>query len=162
MADMLAALYDLPDSSELYKELADKGIKIMRAMTPNKYLVEEYLRENHSEGITGEVMTAFCHHPVSCFIAFDTEAYKIVGYAAYDCTYRGFFGPTAVHADYRGKNIGTALLMRTLEAMRDEGYAYAIIGGVGGAKAFYEKKCGATVIENSTPGIYKDWIRKKQ
>jgi hypothetical protein len=37
--------------------------------------------------------------------------------------------------------------------MRDEGYAYAVIGGVGPAE-YYRRAIGATVIEGSTPGIY--------
>ncbi|MEX0750197.1 MAG: hypothetical protein WD359_05250 [Dehalococcoidia bacterium] len=37
--------------------------------------------------------------------------------------------------------------------MWELGYAYAIIGGVGPAE-FYAKVCGATVIENSDPGVY--------
>ena len=37
--------------------------------------------------------------------------------------------------------------------MRDDGYAYAIIGGVGPAE-YYAKTVGATLIEGSSPGIY--------
>lgn len=40
---------------------------------------------------------------------------------------------------------------------RAEGYAYAIIGGVGPV-AFYEKCVGARVIPDSTPGIYRDFL----
>jgi len=52
------------------------------------------------------------------------------------------------------------LLLRSLRAMRDEGYVYAIIGGVGPAE-FYEKCVGATLIEGSTPGIYRDLLGKE-
>jgi len=38
--------------------------------------------------------------------------------------------------------------------MKNLGYAYAIIGGVGPA-SFYEKAVGAKLIEGSDPGIYK-------
>ena len=58
---------------------------------------------------------------------------------------RGFFGPTGVDPAYRGKGIGKALLLKCLEAMRNEGYGYAVIGGAGPVN-FYEKCCGATVI----------------
>jgi hypothetical protein len=50
--------------------------------------------------------------------------------------------------------VGSALLFRCLEAMRELGYAYGIIGGVGPA-AFYEKACGAFVIPGSERGIYQ-------
>ena len=53
--------------------------------------------------------------------------------------------------------IGKALLLRSLRAMRDEGYVYGIIGGIGPQK-FYEKCVGAMLIPNSTPGIYKDFL----
>ena len=57
----------------------------------------------------------------------------------------------------QGKGIGKALLIRSMEALRDEGFAYAIIGGVGPA-AFYEKSVSAVLIPDSTPGIYKDFL----
>jgi hypothetical protein len=38
--------------------------------------------------------------------------------------------------------------------MREMGYGYAIIGGVGPAE-FYEKVCGATVISGSEVGVYR-------
>ena len=57
----------------------------------------------------------------------------------------------------RGKGIGAALLLRCMEAMYDEGYGYAIIGGVGPAD-FYSKILGATLIEGSEYSIYKDLI----
>ena len=38
------------------------------------------------------------------------------------------------------------------EALANEGYGYAIIGGVGPAP-FYEKVCGAFTIPGSDPGI---------
>jgi hypothetical protein len=41
-----------------------------------------------------------------------------------------------------------------LEDMRQAGYGYAIIGGVGPAE-FYAKTVGAVAIEGSEPGIYR-------
>jgi len=49
------------------------------------------------------------------------------------------------------------LLMRSLEALRETGHAYAIIGGVG-PQEFYEKACGAFVIPGSDPGTYTDLL----
>jgi hypothetical protein len=51
--------------------------------------------------------------------------------------------------------VGKALLVSALEQMRALGYGYAVIGGVG-PQEFYAKCVGATVIENSSPGIYAD------
>jgi len=71
----------------------------------------------------------------------------------YECSRRGFFGPTGVLPELRGKGIGAALLLRCLESMREMGYAYAVIGGVGPA-SFYEKVCGAFLIPGSETSIY--------
>ena len=53
----------------------------------------------------------------------------------------------------RGQGIGEALLIESLTAMREAGYGYAVIGGVGPAK-FYERVAGAIEIPESTPGVY--------
>ena len=50
------------------------------------------------------------------------------------------------------------VLLRCLTAMREYGYGYAIIGSVGPVE-FYQKTCNATVIPDSDPGIYKDFLR---
>ncbi len=157
MPDMLVKLYSLPDSAPLYKQLSDKGIKIIRPMTPNKTKVVEWVRTHFDNGWADEISTAFTHFPVSCFIAYDVNEEKILGFAGYDCTYRDYFGPTGVDETYRGLGIGGALFLRCMEAMRDEGYAYAVIGSVGPAE-FYKKMAGAVIIEGSDPSIYKDLI----
>jgi GNAT superfamily N-acetyltransferase len=64
-----------------------------------------------------------------------------------------------VDENYRGKDIGKALLLISLKGMWDIGYAYAIIGSAGPVK-FYEKVVNAIPIENSVPGIYKGIFRK--
>ena len=69
-----------------------------------------------------------------------------------------FFGPTRVLDSEQGHGVGTALLLRCLTAMREYGYGYAIIGSVGPVE-FYQKTCNATVIPDSDPGIYKDFLR---
>ncbi len=157
MPDMLVRLYDLPDHSETYKRLESEGVRIMRPMTPNRRKIVKWARDHFNDDWGDEVATAFTKFPVSCFIAYDTKEKKILGMACYDCTYKGFFGPTGVDKSTRGRGIGGALFMRCMEAMRDEGYGYAIIGSIGPAE-FYKKMVGATIIENSDPSIYRDLI----
>ncbi len=157
MPDMLVKLYALPDSTELYKSIEAQNIRIFRPMTPNQTKVKEFITETFGIGWADEIGTAFYRFPVSCFIAYDDKEKRIVGFAGYDCTCKSFFGPTGVHPDYRGKGIGKALLMKCLDAMREEGYGYAVIGSAGPVH-FYEKCCGATVIPDSVPGIYKELI----
>ena len=157
MPDMLVKLYELKDNTQIYKDLEAKGVKIIRPMTPNRHKLHEFIAKHFGEGWASETDTAFTRFPVSCFAAIDAETKQILGFAAYDCTCKAFFGPTGVDETKRGLGIGRALLLRCLEALRDEGYGYAIIGSAGPVN-FYNKCCGATVIEGSSPGIYSALI----
>ena len=156
MADMLVRLYDLPSNEKKLEELAAQGIQIRRAMAPDKRAILEFVEnEVGNPRSAGEADVCFSNTPISLFVA--TEGSKLIGYACYNATALDFFGPTAVLEEYRGKGIGKALLLQSLHAMYAEGYQYAIIGGVG-PREFYEKVCGAVMIENSTPGSYKDFL----
>ena len=99
---------------------------------------------------------AFGRQPISCFIA--VREARILGFACHDVTFRNFFGPTGVKLEVRKNGIGTGLLFACLEDMRQQGYGYAIIGGVG-PMAFYSKAVGAVPIEGSEPGIYRGLLR---
>jgi GNAT superfamily N-acetyltransferase len=151
MADMLVRLYDVPAVEDDLARLAERGVTIRRAMTYEKHRVIQWIDRTFSAGWASECETAFGRHPVSCFIA--VEAGQLIGFAGYDCTCRNFFGPTGVAESSRGQGVGTALLLACLHAMADEGYAYAIIGGVGPTD-FYARAVDAIEIPGSTPGIY--------
>lgn len=153
--DMLVSLLELPDNTQLKKDLQEKGIFIRRAMTPDKYVILPEVEKMMSIYAKGEADVCFSRQPVSLFIA--TKKDKVIGFACYDGTYRNFFGPTAVAEEYQGLGIGKALLIEALTDMRNVGYAYAIIGSAGPAH-FYEKCVGAKEIEGSDPGIYKDFL----
>lgn len=159
MKDMLVRLTELPDSSELEKKLADKErIVFRKAIAPEKHLVSEWVMENFGAYWQSEVEVSFSRQPVSCWIAQRGNA--ILGFAVYESTARNFFGPTGTLESERGKGIGKVLLIKALESMREMGYAYAIIGGVGPAE-FYEKTVDARVIESSETSIYQNLLRKK-
>lgn len=152
MIDMLVRLYDLPDSAELYAQMAARGVTLRRARAFEKHTVAAFAR-TFSEKWASEAEVALTRQPVACFIA--TKDKRILGFACYDTTMRGFFGPTGVAEEARGMGLGKALLFKSLEALRDTGHAYAIIGGVG-PREFYAKACGAIEIPGSDPGIYGD------
>ena len=156
MPDMLVNLLQLPESNGIKTSLAQNGIQIRRALTPDQIGVTDWVREQFGKWAAGECIAAFSRQPSACIIA--TKGRELIGYACYDATYRNFFGPTAVLETERGKGIGKALLLAALESMREQGYAYAIIGGVGPAE-FYEKTVGASLIPNSAPGIYRDFLQ---
>jgi GNAT superfamily N-acetyltransferase len=150
MHDMLVRLYALPDSRDALAACAAQGITIRRALMPEKRAVTEWVRAQFPSALA-EAEAAFARPPVKCFIAL--RARRLAGFACHDVTCPNFFGPEGVAADERGRGIGRALLLATLHAQRADGFAYAIIGGVGPA-AFYAKVAGAVDIADSTPGIY--------
>lgn len=150
--DMLVKLYDLPDPRAPFERLLKRGIMMRRALTPEKHKVTAWVRENFGEGWSSEADVAFSRQPVSCFIA--VEEGRIIGFACHDATCRNFFGPTGVLPNARKNGVGTALLLACLEDMRQQGFGYAIIGGVGPA-SYYSKAVGAVPIEGSEPGVYR-------
>lgn len=156
MPDMLVNLYQINDEIPNIKELENSGVVIKRALAPDKHKIIEYVRNTFDEGWASECDVAFSNKPISCFITVKNK--NIIGFACYDATGKGYFGPTGVTEEYRGKGIGNALLLKSLLSMKEEGYGYAIIGWTDDAIEFYRKTVGATVIENSTPGIYKRMI----
>ena len=153
MPDMLVKLYHLPEMDRV--QMKKENYQIRRAMSPDKRQVVDWVKEHSGVYAAGECDVCFSHTPISCFIA--TREEKIIGYACYDATAPDFFGPTRVLDEEQGKGIGKQLLLASLWAMREEGYGYGIIGSVGPA-AFYEKCVGATIIPDSSPGIYKDFL----
>jgi GNAT superfamily N-acetyltransferase len=154
--DMLVKLYKLPDSQAAYQRLQQAGITLRRALAPEKHIVTAWVRKNFSEAWASEVEVAFGRQPVSCFIAIQQA--KVVGFACHDATCPNFFGPTGVEPNARKTGIGAALLFACLEAMKQQGFGYAIIGGVGPAD-FYSKTVGAVAIEGSEPGIYRGLLQ---
>jgi len=151
MADLLVRLYDLPPSGLVVEGLAGQGIVVRRAMASERSIVVAWAGTQGSAGWAGECEAAFARVPLGCFIAVAGE--QLVGFAAYEATCRNFFGPELVHPEWRGRGVGRALVLSALEAMRAEGYAYAIIGWASSID-FYRRVVGATPIEGSSPGIY--------
>lgn len=152
MADMLVKLYDLPDMQPQMGRMADEDIVVRRAQPWEITAVRRFIREHFSQGWTDEASLAFARQPISLFLAQDGR--RMVGFAAYECTARNFFGPMGVDEQYRKRGIGAALTLACLHAMAQMGYGYAIIGGAG-PEEFYAKVCGAERIEGSKPGIYR-------
>lgn len=155
MPDMLVKLYTLDDPRERINALGQEGIVIRRALPPERHHVVAWVREHFNAAWASECEVALSQLPVTCFIAVREK--DILGFACYEATCKNFFGPTGVRKDVRGRGIGVALLLASLDAMRARGYAYAIIGGAGPVE-FYRKHAGAIVIEDSSPGIYRGML----
>jgi GNAT superfamily N-acetyltransferase len=154
MPDMLVKLYELPELEPALRRAGDTGAALRRARTPEGPRVAAWMRE-HFPFWLSEVEAAFHRSPLSCFLA--ARGSDLVGFACYDAFCPNFFGPTGVLERERGKGIGQALLLAALHAQKAQGYAYAIIGGVGPVE-FYERCVGAVVIPGSDPGMYSDLL----
>jgi len=150
MPDMLVKLYDMPKIDYVDK-IAKEGVTIKRAMALDKNKIVDFIKKQFGDFCDGwayECEKAIFNDPSSCYIAvIDNE---VVGFACYDASALGFFGPTGVSPAAQGKGIGKALLGRCLDSMKEKGYGYAVIGYVTDAVEFYEKAVGAVVIEGSS------------
>ena len=162
MPDMLVPLLKLPPAGALEAlnaELRAQGVIIRRAHPFESTAIQAFIAQNFSVGWADEIMPCYTRQPISLYIAIRDGS--VIGFGAYEATRRNFFGPTGVLESERGAGIGKALLLACMHGLRDMGYAYGIIGGVGPIP-FYEKSVGATVIPDSTPGIYTDMLKRDQ
>ena len=151
MQDMLVRLYDLPGNETERLRLLAEGVECRRAEAFERHRVLTFVRGRWA-GWGDELLAAFGHVPPTVYIA--VEGPDVVGFACYNATRPDFFGPTGVDESQRKRGVGRVLLIQSLAALAAEGYAYAIIGGVGPAK-FYERCVGAELIAGSSPGIFR-------
>jgi len=156
VADMLVKLYDLPPGFDFLARTAE-GVIVRKPIGPEKHLMVDWVGEHFSDAWASEFDLSMGRIPPTSWIA--TESKEPIGFACYDATGLGLFGPMGVREDKRKKGIGRVLLLACLMEMKLKGYAYAVIGSVGPA-GFYEKCCGAAAIPDSTPGIWYDMLRR--
>ncbi len=152
-SDMLVNLTTLPPSAG-----CPPDVKIKRAFPGDKGTILEFIRSHFQENWKNEAEYALMQNPPACFVA--TESGRLLGFSCYDASAKGFFGPIGVLAEERGRGIGSALLLHTLEAMRWADYGYAVIGWVDGPEAFYEKTAHAFRIPGGEPekSVYSRFV----
>ena len=155
MPDLLVNLLKIPPR----EETSSQEYLIRRAQPFELTPVRTFVATNFSQTWADEISVGFARQPISVFIA--TIQRELVGFAAYECTRRGFFGPTGVIPAGQGKGIGKALLLASLWALREMGYVYAIVGAAGPVR-FYQKTVGAIIIPDSEPGIYTDSLKSTE
>jgi hypothetical protein len=155
MPDMLVNLLKLPPIKPFVDQQKEAGVEIRRAQPFEITPVRLFIEENFSIAWADEISVGFANKPVSVYIA--TRTSRVIGFAAYECTRRTFFGPTGVVESERRRGIGKALLIASLWGLGELGYVYGIIGGVGPIE-FYREAVGAFVIPDSEPSIYTDLL----
>jgi GNAT superfamily N-acetyltransferase len=153
MPDLLVNLLKLP----ALEETGAQDFTVRRAQPFELTPVTTFIAVNFSRHWADEITVGFARQPISVYVA--TMQHELVGFAAYECTRRGFFGPTGVIQEAQGQGIGKALLLASLWALRELGYVYGIIGAAGPVR-FYQKTVGAIIIPDSEPGIYTDALKR--
>lgn len=152
MSDWLVKLYDLPPAPPP----VPGAVVLRKPIGPEYQVIADWVGRQFSAAWASEVGAALGNRPVSLHLA--TGPQGLLGFACYDATARGMFGPIGVAEAARGQGIGAALLWACLAEMRSLGYAYAVIGAAGPG-AFYQRSVGAVEIPGSTPGPYRGMLR---
>jgi predicted N-acetyltransferase YhbS len=143
LRDMLVRLHLLPPLQPAMGRAGGAGIVIRRAVAADSSLYHRLVEREFDASWLGGIDVVLARKERTAFVA--TAGNQLIGFALWDVAYRGYFGPTGVAEAWRGRGIGAALLLSSLHAMRELGYAYVAIGKVGPAE-FYERVCGAESI----------------
>ncbi|MEM0967937.1 MAG: GNAT family N-acetyltransferase [Verrucomicrobiota bacterium] len=152
MSDLLVKLYELPSREPALERVQGAGFVLRGAQMPESLTVTRWVEETFGERWASEVSSAFSSHPVRCVLAVSQDK-ELAGFACYDVTFRGFFGPMGVSESFRDQGLGKALLLTSLHEMRGRGFAYGIIGWASDV-GYYESLLGAIEIPGSEPGAY--------
>lgn len=152
MPDLLVRLYDLPAAD------VRGSAEIRRAFSAERDLVCDFAGRKFNRSWAAECAGCFGGGRPTCFVA--VEDAKLVGFACYDTTARGVFGPIGVAEAARNRGIGRALLVGTLRDMAAAGYAYAVVGWAAAESLeFYREAVNAIEIPDSTPGFYRGMLK---
>ena len=156
MADMLIKLYELEDDWRFLSKQQVLGIRLRKPIGPEKHGIIAWVADHFGAGWASETDVALCNKPGTCFVA--VKDTNIIGFACYDATALGFFGPIGVEKSHRKKGTGKALMTACLQDMKLKGYGYAIVGAIKDTN-YYKNAVGAIEIQDSSPGIYHSQIK---
>jgi hypothetical protein len=101
MPDMLAKRYDLPDDWSFLAEQAAQGVTLRKPIGPERRLVAGPVRAQFGEAWAREAEQGFGNRPISVLIPIQNG--EAIGFACYDATELGFFGPIGVVEAHRGR-----------------------------------------------------------
>jgi GNAT superfamily N-acetyltransferase len=132
-------LYDLawPDEARAAEaRLRAEGIEVGYFDPARTFALVEYFQAEFPDWVDFFVRKLDAGHaPDEIVLA--THGDSVVGYCQHlDADHVGPFG---VAAAYRGRGIGTVMLYRLLDAMRQKGYRFAWFGETGRARPYYER-----------------------
>src|SRR5688572_3212321 len=105
MPDLLVDLLKLPPLEGGLREFV-----VRRAQPFELSAVRSFVADNFSVSWADEISVGFARQPISVFIAILER--EVVGFAAYECTRRGFFGPMGVidraHGDRKSTRLNSS------------------------------------------------------
>jgi len=130
------------DTRATAARLATEGIVVRRAYGADIPATAAFALQTFSLGWQIEVEEARRFSPPPLNIAIYRD--QVVGFAAYDVTGYGRFGPTGTRPDMRKRGIGSVLLKRCLQQMYDRGDLTTEIAWAGPV-AFYAREVGARI-----------------
>jgi GNAT superfamily N-acetyltransferase len=132
-------LYDLswPDQARAAEaRLRTEGIEVRSFDPLSTFALVEYFRAEFPDWVEFFVRKLDAGHERDEIVV-ATHGDRVVGYCQHlDADHVGPFG---VAAAYRDRGIGTVMLYRLLDAMRQKGYRFAWFGETGRARPYYER-----------------------
>ncbi|WP_028022505.1 GNAT family N-acetyltransferase [Enterovibrio calviensis] len=148
--DYLVKLYQTPFLDTLNDV---QTFTIRKPIGPEKHAVMNWIGKHFNERWQSEADSAYSRNN-SLFIAI--EGQEILGFSCFDGTAKGFFGPLGVSELAREKGVGKQLVHKTLNAMKEAGYGYAIIPTT--SEDYYRKYLDLIEIKGSEKSIYHDMV----
>lgn len=146
MSDLIVSLQQLPATPEV-----PQYCQIQPAQAWDRELIVDWVRAEFGTGWASEVANGLAGHPSRVLIA--RRGTQLLGFACFDVTFPGFFGPTGVSEAARGLGLGKALLVESLHRLKQRGYVYGFIGDAGPVE-FYRKTVGAVPVPEPLAGAY--------
>ncbi|MEJ2622584.1 MAG: GNAT family N-acetyltransferase [Candidatus Thiodiazotropha sp.] len=150
--DLLIKLYEIDYEQIMSTINTPDEVIVRKPIGPDRRLFLSWAEQHFPELWLGEIEAALANNPCACFIA--QQQSSILGFACYDATALGYFGPLGVVENAKGQGIGRTLTLSCLRDMYLKGYGYAIIG-MPSSPDFYRKIAPIIEIPESDPGLYK-------
>ncbi|MBV2122761.1 MAG: GNAT family N-acetyltransferase [Candidatus Thiodiazotropha sp. (ex Ctena orbiculata)] len=150
--DLLIKLYEMNFDQLLSSNKLNPDITVRKPIGTDRRLLIEWAEQHYPDVWLSEIETALANRPGSCYIA--QQQSTIIGFACYDATALGYFGPLGVIEAAKGQGVGRRLTLGCLREMHLKGYGYAIVG-MPSSSDFYRKIAPIIEIPDSDPGFYR-------
>ena len=132
----------VPPEEERRHELSRAGVVVRELSHRDEASLRAWLERTWGPNWTFEGLLALRRRVPTGVVA--ERGGRIVGFAVFDSTRPGWFGPMGVEPGLQGGGLGIELCVRAFEAMARKGYARAEIAWAG-PRCFYARKLGAVI-----------------